>query len=179
MWLLHCTVGLLMWEVSLVAHMSFAKSHTKRSGAWQPRRDRRRVITCCCALDLPPPRIDSISQCSRCHPWIYLASDVACSLVPCLGHHLPFQKCVSIHDRMAHTLHVPSLDDKCYPRPPSWHCLSLCHHLFHVQTCTHLCKTIATCNIHFLFRSVSYTWQRLICSKRHKSNTNTLQLVWS
>lgn len=95
--------------------------------------------------------------------------DIACSLVPCLGHHLAFLKCVPIHDSLAHTLQIPSLDDKCYPHPPSWHCLRLCRHLFHVQTCTHLCETIATCNIHFLFRSVSYTWQRLICPKRHKS----------
>lgn len=156
-WLFHCTVGLLMWEVCSVAHMSFAMSPTRRSGAWQPRRDQLLVITCCGALDLHH------------HESICLVCDIACSLVPCLGHHLAFLKCVPIHDSLAHTLQIPSLDDKCYPHPPSWHCLRLCRHLFHVQTCTHLCETIATCNIHFLFRSVSYTWQRLICPKRHKS----------
>ncbi len=104
-------------------------------------------------------------------------------LFPCLRHPLPFTNGCRPRSWLAVWstlwLQITSLDDKCSSHLSSWHCLSPCHHLFQVHMCTHLHKAMAAHNSHFLSWSISYTWHRLIRSKRHKSNLNTLRLVWS
>lgn len=106
--------------------------------------------------------------------------NVCFCLFPCRGRHVPFQQCVSINDRLVNT------DCKSHLWMINVALILATGTASDSVIASFMCKDAKTCTRQlqyatstFLSWSISYTWHRLICSKGHESNINTLELVWS